>query len=72
MRVNKHEFPDHHNYRAGDLTFADDIPVVMTEKDAVKCRQFANDNYWYLKISVEMNKAFEHRLNLLLKELNDG
>jgi tetraacyldisaccharide 4'-kinase len=72
IRVNEHEFPDHHNYRAADLVFADDIPVVMTEKDAVKCRQFANDDYWYLKISVEMNKAFEHRLNILLKELNDG
>ncbi len=72
LRVIKHEFPDHYSYRAGDLMFADDIPVVMTEKDAVKCRELANENCWYLKIDVEMSKTFEHRLNLLLKELHDG
>lgn len=72
IRVIKHEFPDHHLYQAKDITFADNLPVVMTEKDAVKCRKFSNDNCWYLKISVAMSKAFEHRLNILLKELNNG
>ncbi len=72
MRLIKHEYPDHYSYRQNDLNFDDDIPVVMTEKDAVKCRQFAKDNTWYLKIEVEMTKAFEHRLNLLLKEILNG
>ena len=72
MRVIKHEFPDHYSYDARDLDFDDDIPVVMTEKDAVKCREINTGNYWYLKIGVEMSKTFEHRLNILLKELNDG
>jgi len=70
--VIKHEFPDHYSYDARDLEFDDDIPVVMTEKDAVKCREINTGNYWYLKIGVEMSKTFEHRLNILLKELNDG
>ncbi len=72
MRVIKHEFPDHHSYKAGDLGFGDGIPIVMTEKDAVKCRGFNTGNCWYLKIGVEMGNTFEHRLNILLKELNDG
>ncbi|MGH8541748.1 MAG: tetraacyldisaccharide 4'-kinase, partial [Stenotrophobium sp.] len=31
-------FADHHAYAAGDLDFGDQLPVLMTEKDAVKCR----------------------------------
>ena len=38
IRVIKHEFPDHHNYSHDDIRFSDNLPVVMTEKDAVKCR----------------------------------
>ena len=68
----KHEFPDHYNYRPEDLSFSNDNPIVMTEKDAVKCREFANANCWYLKIEVEMSKTFEHRLNILMKDLNNG
>ena len=31
-----HEFPDHHPFTREDVNFDDNIPVVMTEKDAVK------------------------------------
>ncbi|MFT7459874.1 MAG: tetraacyldisaccharide 4'-kinase [Planctomycetota bacterium] len=72
MRVIKHEFPDHFHYEAKDLQFADELPIVMTEKDAVKCRKFALENCWYLKIDVSISKVFEHRLNILLKDINDG
>lgn len=27
----------------------------MTEKDAVKCQHFAQDNWWYLPVSAELN-----------------
>lgn len=40
------EFPDHHAYTADDLAFAGDGEIVMTEKDAVKCRPFANTRHW--------------------------
>ncbi len=72
VRAIKHEFPDHHEYSASDLQFNDDLPVVMTEKDAVKCRGFGMKNAWYLKVDVKMHKSFEHRLNILLKELPHG
>ncbi len=32
-----HPFPDHHAFIAADLEFGDDLPVLMTEKDAIKC-----------------------------------
>lgn len=47
----EHVFPDHHRFRASDLAFGDDLPIVMTEKDAVKCERFAPGNAWYLHIA---------------------
>ena len=68
----KHVFPDHHYYRPGDLEFADGLPVVMTEKDAVKCEGFAMPDLWYLPIQTKMSNAFEHRLSILIQELKSG
>lgn len=53
-----HAFPDHHAYMASDLQFANDLPVVMTEKDAVKCRQFAQPNWFYLPITASLPDSF--------------
>jgi tetraacyldisaccharide 4'-kinase len=72
LHIIKNEFADHYAFKQEDLSFEDDLPIVMTEKDAVKCRSFAKDNYWYLKIDVEMSKAFEHRLNILMKDIANG
>ncbi|MDF2867877.1 MAG: tetraacyldisaccharide 4-kinase, partial [Gammaproteobacteria bacterium] len=54
----EHEFPDHHSYQAKDLQFKDDLMVLMTEKDAVKCCSFATPNYWYLEVAAELNDTF--------------
>ena len=37
LEVIEHPFPDHHVYSATDFEFDDQLPVLMTEKDAVKC-----------------------------------
>lgn len=50
--VERHPFPDHHPFTARDLEFGDELPVLMTEKDAVKCRPFATDRMWYLPAEV--------------------
>lgn len=68
----KHTFPDHHPYVASDLAFGDDLPVVMTEKDAVKCHDYAGDDTWYLPIEAKMSAAFEYRLGTLLKNIANG
>lgn len=36
----EHAFPDHHRYRAAELQFSPALPLLMTEKDAVKCAGF--------------------------------
>jgi tetraacyldisaccharide 4'-kinase len=42
-----HPFPDHHNFTVGDVPEAG--TVLMTEKDAVKCRKFARREWWALE-----------------------
>lgn len=49
-----HPYPDHHHYRAGDLDFEDRLPVLMTEKDAVKCRAFAQPHWYALPVAAEL------------------
>ncbi len=53
----RHAFADHAIYTAASLP-ADELPLVMTEKDAVKCRAFARDNWWYLAVDAELSAAF--------------
>jgi tetraacyldisaccharide 4'-kinase len=53
-----HAFADHHAFTASDLTFGDDLPVLMTEKDAIKCARFAVANVWYVPVRAELAPAF--------------
>ena len=60
--VIRHPFPDHHRFRARDIDFGDALPVLMTEKDAVKCRDFAGERHWYWPVSAQPEAAFEPAL----------
>jgi len=50
LEFTAHPFPDHYPFTASDLTFAGAEAVLMTEKDAVKCRRFARESYWELAV----------------------
>jgi tetraacyldisaccharide 4'-kinase len=62
LKVVPHPFPDHHPFSAGDLEFGDSDPVVMTEKDAVKCKRFAQAHFWVYPVSASLDPAFERWL----------
>lgn len=62
LAVIEHAFPDHYAFVESDIDFADELPVVMTEKDAVKCRQFAMDKHWYLPVSASLSDRFSEDL----------
>ncbi len=64
-----HPFADHAEFNAQDLDFADDLPVLMTEKDAVKCRTFAGDHCWYLQVAAQPSPAFAQWFAQQLKRL---
>ncbi|OGA54841.1 MAG: tetraacyldisaccharide 4'-kinase [Betaproteobacteria bacterium RIFCSPLOWO2_12_FULL_62_13] len=58
LSITPHPFPDHHAFTAADLALAGADCVVMTEKDAVKCRRFANENHWALPVAANVDPAF--------------
>lgn len=72
LKAIEHAFPDHHAFSAHDLTFSPELPVLMTEKDAVKCRRLPCHSCWVVHVNAQPDASFVHRLSTLLKELTDG
>jgi tetraacyldisaccharide 4'-kinase len=62
MKIVPHPFADHHAFSAADLDFGDADPVVMTEKDAVKCKRIAQAHFWVFPVSASLDPAFERWL----------
>lgn len=58
-----HAFPDHHAYTAADLQFSPPAPIVMTEKDAVKCAGIAPSNSWYVPVQAILPDSFWQSLD---------
>lgn len=65
-----HPFPDHHPFAASDLRFGDALPVLMTEKDAVKCARIAPSNAWAVPVSAVLPDAFLDAVAARLRELS--
>ena len=61
FEVVEHIFPDHYNFSKNDFENLLDLPVIMTEKDAVKC-EFLDDNFWYLKIEAQISEGMEQKI----------
>ena len=62
LTVYEHPMPDHHPFKSGDLNFGDNLPVLMTEKDAVKCAAFADERCWYVPVTAEFPEAESRQL----------
>ena len=62
LDIVEHPFADHHPFAAHDLEFGDTLPVLMTEKDAVKCRDFASPRLWYVPIVAQFGEVQEREL----------
>ncbi|MBW3166325.1 tetraacyldisaccharide 4'-kinase [Ferrimonas balearica] len=69
-----HGFADHQPYKAEILTQLTDTgqSLVMTEKDAVKCRGFARSNWYYLPVTASLGRNFDTEFLRKLKESLDG
>ncbi|SDG79938.1 lipid-A-disaccharide kinase [Pseudomonas benzenivorans] len=68
-RAIPHAFADHAQYSAERLAFSPVLPLVMTEKDAVKCRAFAAADWWYLAVDAQPSAAFIAWLDAQLARL---
>ena len=75
ITVIPHAFRDHHDFCASDLDFGDNLAVLMTHKDAVKCRLVleSNDefsdrsaNFWSIPVDIDIDDSFFIELETLL------
>ena len=69
LMVDARPLADHQQLTTDDIFFADDAPVLMTEKDAVKCRSIASERHWAVRLSVRFSDADERKLSQLLVNL---
>ena len=73
LDIRSRAFPDHHRFTAADLSWgAADQPLLMTEKDAVKCRSFATTDHWYVPVAAELSESAVKRFNELLDGVLGG
>jgi tetraacyldisaccharide 4'-kinase len=70
--VEERSFPDHWAYSAADLACAPGETLVMTEKDAVKCRGFAPDDCWFLRVYADINNIFYNKIENKVKVIARG
>jgi len=57
IHVVEHAFADHAKLLLADLEFGDDLPVFMTEKDAVKIDRQVGDKFWFVPVTVNIDPA---------------
>ncbi|SDS38126.1 lipid-A-disaccharide kinase [Halopseudomonas litoralis] len=59
-----HAFADHARYNAESFAeFDHGEPLIMTEKDAVKCVSFAREHWWFLRVDAQLSAAFAAALH---------
>jgi len=58
----EHAFADHHPFVPAELDFADGLPLLMTDKDAIKCRRFARPHWWRVPVQAQLPAAFYEAL----------
>jgi tetraacyldisaccharide 4'-kinase len=68
LAVNLHSFDDHQTLGLDDLSFADNLPVIVTAKDAIKLtalklkQQGSEANIWALDIEADIDSALIDKL----------
>ena len=68
----EHEFPDHHEFSPTDLNLRPELPILVTHKDAVKLKGFAQDNIWVVPLQIELGEALQTRILQLLESRHHG
>lgn len=58
-------YPDHYHFTEIDIP--QNCTVLMTEKDAIKCKHFAHKDCWYLRVDASIDDAFYKSIDQQLK-----
>lgn len=69
ISVVKHSFPDHHIFCKQDFNFKEPYPILMTEKDAVKCQAIVAENAWFASAQVSLPEGF---ISHIIRRITDG
>ncbi len=70
--VATHPFSDHHAFMRAELNFPDADIILMTEKDAVKCKAFADDRMWAMRVDALMPPEFDEFILQRLKSISSA
>jgi len=69
IEVIEHPYADHHAFVRGELDFGDQRPLLMTDKDAVKCQPFAQPHWWRVPVQASLPASFYEALDKRLAGL---
>ncbi|HEX4872935.1 MAG TPA: tetraacyldisaccharide 4'-kinase [Nevskiaceae bacterium] len=62
LHLVRHPFADHQAYQPAQIEWHDSRPVLMTEKDAVKCRHWVDARYWSVPVTAQLDPAATQRV----------
>lgn len=71
IKVYRHPMSDHAEIGPADVSFDDDLDILMTEKDAVKCRWLDARNRWYVPVDVDLDGHADELMGLVLAALDN-
>ncbi len=69
-QVMEQAFADHHQFSPQELHFDGETPVIMTMKDAVKCRDFWQGHWWALEVRAILPDLFYQRIHQHLQDFS--
>ncbi|HQX24400.1 MAG TPA: tetraacyldisaccharide 4'-kinase [Pseudomonadota bacterium] len=69
IEVMPHPLPDHHEYDGSELRFDDSRPVLVTEKDAVKCARWADERVWVVPVEARLPAEWYDRVHARLHQV---
>ena len=61
-------FADHYNFSSADFDAMGERAILMTEKDAAKCRSFADRRMWVVPLTVHLAPETKRKLLLLVRD----
>lgn len=69
LDIDAHELPDHAALTAADVVFPDAAPVLMTQKDAVKCGEFADGRHWFVELELVLADTDAGKIAMLIDDV---
>ena len=72
VTIIEHAYPDHHDYQQNDFNGWSEECIIMTEKDAVKCRELSLNDAWVLSVKATFSDELESKLSTNLLPLLRG